>query len=209
MVSDEPFEEDRGTLFDAPDGSDTIAYLMTGAGDWDAYAEAYKLGAETLVEHIRESRMHLDLLVFPIVFLYRQYLELRLKELIEITTGLNSEDRREHHLARLWRRVRPALEGAFPENSDDFDAAEKMVKDFQEADAGSFTFRYPEDKAGEPTLPPRPKGVRVGPDGAPMWEPPPPGPKLLDLGRLREEMGDLAELLDGCSIGIYESKRAE
>ena len=205
MTPDRPSNDDG--LFDAKEGCDSNAYLGTGAGDWDAYAQAFKLAAETLVEHIGESRMHLDLLVFPIVFLYRQYLELRLKDLIQETTGLDNEDRDTHDLTRLWRKVRPELQKVFPTSTADFDVAEQKIKQFTTVDPGSFTFRYPEDKKGSPTLPPKPKWIGLGPDGALIIPPSPPGLRQIDLLRLREGMSDLAQLLDGCSIAIYDSKR--
>src|SRR5262249_50330134 len=49
---------------------------------WAGYAEGYKLAADLLVQHVVETRSNQDLLVFPIVFLYRQALEVALKHLI-------------------------------------------------------------------------------------------------------------------------------
>jgi len=46
------------------------------------YAMEYKRVGEILAEAVVESRRDHDSLVFPIVFVYRQYLEQRLKQLI-------------------------------------------------------------------------------------------------------------------------------
>jgi HEPN domain-containing protein len=199
-MSDTPFE-DR-------EGSGCNAYLGVAAGDWDAYAEAFKLGAETLLRHVFESRMHLDLLIFPVVFLYRQYVELRLKELIEVTRHLDTEDRQTHDLARLWRKVRPELEQLFPGSIDHLDAAEQKISELAALDPRSFTFRYPQDRTGNATLPSPPNAVEVGADGFPIPWLPPPGPRQIDVPRFKERMKDLARLLDGCSTQIYEDQRA-
>src|SRR4030042_2814002 len=49
---------------------------------WSIYAIGYKDAADILVSHIEEKRRYQDTLVYPIVFLYRQYLELALKDII-------------------------------------------------------------------------------------------------------------------------------
>jgi hypothetical protein len=43
------------------------------------YAIGYKRAAELLLEHVKNSGRDQDTLVYPIIFLYRHYLELRLK----------------------------------------------------------------------------------------------------------------------------------
>lgn len=56
---------------------------------WDLYADGYREAADHLVERIVEGQsLTLDTIVYPIVFLYRQYLELRLKQLIPLSGRL-------------------------------------------------------------------------------------------------------------------------
>src|SRR5439155_17966203 len=70
-------------------------HLFVGREDWyynavlngqrdnlSLYAVGYKRAGEMLVEAVVKSRGDHDSLVFPIAFVYRQYLELRLKQLI-------------------------------------------------------------------------------------------------------------------------------
>lgn len=46
------------------------------------YIEGYKRAADLLVAHVMEKGKDQDYLVYPITFLYRQHLELRIKEII-------------------------------------------------------------------------------------------------------------------------------
>ena len=48
-------------------------------GGWGLYAIGYKNAGDVLVERVVEDRGEADALVYPIVFCYRQYLELTLK----------------------------------------------------------------------------------------------------------------------------------
>src|SRR5947209_3389712 len=66
----------------APDG--VMLVLGSASGQWSIYAEGYKALADAGVEHAK--RWDMDIVVYPIIFCYRQYLELRLKELI-VTAG--------------------------------------------------------------------------------------------------------------------------
>jgi len=58
------------------------AVLNSRRDNLSLYAVGYKRAGEMLVEAVVQSRKDYDSLVFPIVFVYRQYLELRLKQLI-------------------------------------------------------------------------------------------------------------------------------
>src|SRR5437016_13441130 len=46
------------------------------------YVQGYKEAGDRLVLSLLENDRHLDLVIFPTVFLYRQYLELRLKQFL-------------------------------------------------------------------------------------------------------------------------------
>ncbi|MEI8063163.1 MAG: hypothetical protein WCH84_03770 [Verrucomicrobiota bacterium] len=64
------------------------ALLNRGERTLDQYADGYKLGAEALVDRVIETGIMHDFLVLPIAFLYRQYFELRLKEMVDSTYRL-------------------------------------------------------------------------------------------------------------------------
>lgn len=44
----------------------------------EIYISGYKSAGDILVEHVKQKKRNQDFLVYPIGFLYRQYLELRL-----------------------------------------------------------------------------------------------------------------------------------
>jgi len=70
-------------LFVSGTDPENDALLNRGERTLDQYAVGYKLGADTLVDKVIETGLEHDFLVLPIAFLYRQYFELRLKEMID------------------------------------------------------------------------------------------------------------------------------
>lgn len=151
--------------------------------DFNAYAVGYKQAADFLVERVKRTRRHQDTLVYPIAFLYRQYIELRLKELIRIGSYLLdiplSDKKQTHEIFFLWKNCRNILEQIHPnENKEDFSEIENYIQQYAQIDPQSTAFRYPTDKKGEPSL----KGL-----------------KHINLRNLAEIMEKVAILLDGAS----------
>src|SRR5579863_1833172 len=112
-----PWPRKGDVLFDA--GSDWWHSACVGwaPDQWMGYAEGYKLGADLLVQNVMETRSHRDFLVYPIVFLYRQALEIALKHLIIRGSQLLDADENpptHHSLVRLWQKCRPILEEVWP-----------------------------------------------------------------------------------------------
>jgi len=99
----------------------------------------------------------LDLVAFPIAFLYRHYLELSLKALIMDAGCLLDRPQdpgHSHALLDLWRKLRPLLEEISPGESPGFlDRSEQLISEFETLDLGSYSFRYPVDKKRNPSLP--------------------------------------------------------
>ncbi len=114
----------------------------------------YKLGADLMVKHASQHRSDRDALVFPILFAYRQFLELALKYLIS-TYGPNSGHEaiwKSHSLSDLWRRFAEVL-AHYEEDGPHQPTTgivRKVVLEFAKVDPGSASFRYPVDSAGEP-----------------------------------------------------------
>lgn len=119
---------------------------------WYVYAEGYKRAADCLVQQLMRSRHEIDFLVYPIIFLYRQYLELSLKVMIrDSEEALDHEEAspRTHDLRPLWARCRKRLERTLDCMSrDDLEVIENCINQFSVIDKCSETFRYPERKDG-------------------------------------------------------------
>jgi len=152
---------------------------------WNLYAVGYKRAADLLVECVGQTRRHQDTLVYPIVFLYRQYLELRLKELIRngsLLFDIHRKILRHHKIKELWMQCRKILEKEeFGCSSNDLDAIEECIHHFSEKDPYSMAFRYPTDKNGNRTL---------------------PGLTNINLRNIAEVVERIASLLDAASTCI-------
>ena len=81
--------------------------------NWDWYATGYKHAGDVLVQHVVDTRNYRDTLVFPIVLNYRQYLEVRCKEIIMLGKLLANEEPEfpnKHNLRLLWDTCRHLIE---------------------------------------------------------------------------------------------------
>lgn len=121
------------------------------------YCPGYRKAAEVLIEAASQDEDLLDFCIYPIVFLYRHYVELRLKETILYTRRLLNQEAcfpNHHDLLLLWRERKQLLSQARacpPEKEEAI--VEGLIKELAKADPGSFAFRYPVDKKGDPALP--------------------------------------------------------
>lgn len=152
---------------------------------WGSYAAGYKLAGDLLIQHIKNARRHQDTLVYPIVFLYRQYIELRLKQLIKdgnLLLEIPNDLPKHHKIDKLWEQCRRILEKVWPEGpAEDLDAVEERIQQFSERDPTSTVFRYPPRKNGSRSL---------------------PGLTHINLRNLQEVMARIGSLLDAASTGI-------
>jgi hypothetical protein len=115
----------------------------------------HESGDLLVAETEQVPRRAMDLL-YPIIFNYRQSLELRLKYLLMAYAPLTHEapDYRSHDLAKLWtkcKRVIVTLDGAAePSDKEAFEAVDKLIAEFDAVDPGSDTFRFAHDTKGKP-----------------------------------------------------------
>jgi hypothetical protein len=182
-----PWPSSDDDLFGTDDGRwRGLAHLggLYGVGaDSAVYATGYREAAEVLVQHVLAQGYHEDFLVFPIMFLYRQYVELRLKEIAALGARLIDAQpppanmMAKHELAPLWSFCRRIVEQADSGPASDLDNAERTIDKIMWADRGSYAFRYATDKQGNRSLP--------------------AGLEEVDLGRVHEVMSGVGNLLDG------------
>jgi len=127
-----------------------LVIMMTG----------YKKAADLLVEQSQRSGYDRDTLVYPIIFMYRQFIELELKYLISTygpRTGVKA-NWKSHDIAHLWSefvKVLAAYEVKDPDDTDSVVSA--IVAEFAKVDPKSYSYRYPVDIHGKEI----PLGVEV------------------------------------------------
>lgn len=128
--------------------------------NWDIHITGYKEAGDLLLQNCLEGgRQHV--LVYPILFLYRHYIELQLKEIV-INGRLYLEERRRfprgHNINMLWeecRRVVQEIDASVePIPSEDSNAVYNSLGNdisvLGRLDPNSTTFRYPTDANGNP-----------------------------------------------------------
>lgn len=124
---------------------------------WDIYAAGYKDAADALVQALAHRKASLDSVIYPLVFLYRQGLELELKLILPLArrlVGKKAVADHKHGLMALWSELRQHLEQLDPREDDqELPAIEDFICQLDTVDPGSFAFRYPTTKKGEVSLP--------------------------------------------------------
>jgi len=152
-----PWPSYGDSLFEGDNLGQTNAMLGYGLDTLDLYAEGYKRGADQLVENALAGRGTLDFVVYPVVYLYRHYLELKLKVIIR--DGLVLLDQppsfpKHHNLLILWLQTRRLMQKIFDEEDRvATDAVEKCIRELDKVDPDAQKFRYPVDRNGVPTGP--------------------------------------------------------
>jgi HEPN domain-containing protein len=143
-----------GDLFKADRDWWLNAVLPAYDPSWYVYTEGYRRAADCLIQQLMRSRHEIDFLVYPIIFLYRQYLELSLKVMIrDAEEVLDHEEGppRTHDLRQLWSRCRKRIEKALDTvSSDELNVIDNCIQQFSALDSSSEGFRYPERKDGSP-----------------------------------------------------------
>jgi len=115
--------------------------------------EGYKKAADLMVEATADDRYKRDMLVFPIIFNYRQFIELELKYHLAMygpTVGIEPRWNT-HHLDQLWQAFLEMLEHYGTPDPDEADPiVGNVVMEFAKIDPGSYSYRYPVDRKGNP-----------------------------------------------------------
>lgn len=115
--------------------------------------EGYKKAADLMVAQANAEPLERDYLVCPIIFNYRQFLELSLKYLIATygrTVGIDPVWK-SHDLVDLWRLYGEMLERYGTSDPDVADpVVAGIVAEFAKIDPGSYSYRYPVDTSGHP-----------------------------------------------------------
>ena len=112
--------------------------------------DGYKLAGDLLVDEAISDRIAKHHLIYPIVFCYRQFLELSLKWQINTygsICGLSAPPNN-HDLKKLIRDFRKMNLSYGAPDVEAIAALTKCILEFYRMDPGSFTFRYAVDQTG-------------------------------------------------------------
>jgi len=113
----------------------------------------YKEAADLMVNASEDNRHMRDSLVFPIIFNYRQFLELALKyQLATFGPAVGIEPNwNTHRLDHLWGAFVSMLKCYGTSDPDEADPiVEEIVLEFAKIDPRSDSYRYPVDRKGNP-----------------------------------------------------------
>lgn len=130
-----------------------------------SYALGYKYAADRIVSETNRINAYV---VYPVMFLYRHYLEIQLKthlKAFQEYLGIPRNIPQHHNLLKLWKKVCKLEAEAI--NQQRWDADDtlancteigNLIRDFHEIDGKSTAFRYPISKSEDTA----PKGVPFG-----------------------------------------------
>lgn len=158
--------------------------------DMRLYAEGYYLGANLLVDETNEGNPS-NILVYPICFLYRHFIEIALKGIIERfgRLGYNVEIdqiRKTHDLATLLNIAgKLTKEHLYTSFSGE---AEQTIREMNNVDPKSQAFRYTTTKKGDQFFPDH---------------------DVVGLGTLKDKMAKVYDELLGTLIGLDEELNIE
>ena len=155
---------------------------------WVMMAVSYKKAADLLVDGQAKSLLigaEQQYIACPIMFLYRHFLEISLKglmvdlqtlgkqgnPLIAVDHQILNKGLPGHPLMQAWLPVRQLLvllstdqnqcAARSEEPSLTYNAIEARIREFDEIDEGSFSYRYPIDRKNNPTLGPLPREGQI------------------------------------------------
>ena len=172
-------------VFASADDWQNNACISQYSGKEVAYLEGYRLAADTLVDHVKETGRSQDYLVYPIVFLYRHYFELLLKLIIADGRELLDNKRgfpTHHRLIDLWNEAKGLTRRTWKTHDPpEMGEVDHVIAEFVKLDPEGESFRYPVKKDGKNTL---------------------PQIKLINLRQLSDSLKGVSEFLDGVHSGI-------
>lgn len=159
-----PWPQKGKTLFTTTDKY--LEFAHVGWGDvgvqFYGFIKGYKDAADKLVEEAIKSKniAILDTYVYPVLFLYRQFLELSMKDIYlsysnhDLEQKIKTISKVSHDLEKIWFIIKPIIqEGNTGDNTDDtLEIVEDYINQFNSFDKSSFRFRYPIDKKLNPTI---------------------------------------------------------
>ncbi len=155
--------------------------------NWELYVTGFKSAADQLVE--LHSEHMINYTAYPVMFLYRHYLEIRLKHVFITLTkfqGGSTNFPKGHDLKVLWGKVRPLMEKEWqtPDYLTYYDDIGDRLAELQDADVDSDGFRYPVSTSNTPSL----KNIP---------NPYAPHKAVINLKQAKDVVAAMSQILDG------------
>jgi len=149
-------------------------------------ASGFKNAADKLVDIALKNPGCGDYLVYSIVYLYRMYIELRLKTIIESAKHIY---RKGHKLEKLWKEAKLVMKNSSQWFDDqELEAVEEKIEEFCKIDPSSDAWRYSRDYDGDPTL----ETIQT-----------------VDLKHLMQVIDSISTSLEGSYTAIFEDRQGE
>ncbi|CUQ24058.1 hypothetical protein [Bacteroides thetaiotaomicron] len=136
----------------------TENWLSTSKDTFFSYSEGYRLAGESLFGEIQENEYcYKRFLTYPMIFCYRQFIELRLKELIFLgrrIIDLSDEVKITHSISRLFEIYAIDILPNIDTNIDIklFEVISRIINELENIDNNSMSFRYPVLKNLTPSI---------------------------------------------------------
>ena len=125
-------------------------------GQADCHAEGYRQAAEVLLQHFLDDPTPEkgSVLVLPILFLFRHYIELRCKDIIVYGQALLGQQAAwpiGHDLRKWWEQAKKLYRESLGTNlNGQSEKTHTCILEISALDPDSTSFRYPYDKNGQP-----------------------------------------------------------
>jgi hypothetical protein len=150
-------------------GNIVLNFQHAADSEFGVYARAFHTAGQALFERMSGSNHYNGLDGCLIIFLYRHALELYLKAIVlhgETILRINGKTlltnrgilqrHTLHPFFPLLKRTFDAIGWTWDldiEGLQSFEEVEELLRDFDTVDVGSYTFRYPVDTRGNPSVP--------------------------------------------------------
>jgi len=156
-----------------------------GKNTWLGYSIGYKRGAAILSDFVCNQQEYQDTLIFPILFLYRHYIELMLKKILSNCAVVSEKDIKfkHHNLKKYWELAKENIKmcSEDPLPKEFIISIDSIVDQLNDVDSASDAFRYPSRKDGTPTL---------------------SGITYVNIKQLSEEIDKISGMLEGIELTL-------
>lgn len=123
-----------------------VGWVRDGDLTMHGYMEGYARSACLVFDGLRSGLNSPEYLVFPLAFLWRQHIELSLKNVIALgrqLAGDPSGHPKGHKLPELWLEARKHICAGAAEEPEECVHVDAAISELHQVDPGSDGFRYP------------------------------------------------------------------